>query len=245
MAVKSSSTVVHPTLVKWMIYLALIEFLAGIILAISVAYAFGGSRVGPGQFSIVNNYISDLGSHHYTLVPSIFDATMMATAILICPLLHAMHKLLLSNWAGQANEAATRHKFTRVLLAIGAALAVVGVAGFLGVGVFSEDRSTIGSFHQMHLIVSILVWGGLALASLFYGVVAMRIQCFIPRSLGFFMIVGPVLSVILFTTAAFILPEFIPSRPLEWLMLACAFWWMVPVGLILLRSMKNAGSRAG
>jgi hypothetical membrane protein len=235
-----SSSIEHPKIITWTIYLALFVFLSGFVLAVSVAYVYGGTSTGPGYFSIMNNYISDLGSHHYTPATYIFDLTMIITAALLCPMMITMHKQMLQNWEELKPELGTaRNRAMRIVLYSGFFGVIVGISGFLGVGVFSEDRSKIGTFHEMHLVVSIMVWGGLAFASLCYGLAAMRMKTLISRILGFFMIVGPITSVILFTLAAFVVPEFIPSRPLEWVMLACAFWWMVPVGLILLRDRKS------
>ena len=238
------SFIYSPKFNRMMVYLAMAVFFSGIILAMIIAFIYGGSRKGPGYFSIMNNYISDLGSHHYTLAPFIFDLTMMITSVLLVPVMHIMHKQVLENWEAAKQElGVARARSVKITISVGLSGLIVGLVGFFGVGVFSEDRSTIGVFHNLHLVVSILVWGGLAFASLFYGIAALRMKTIIPRVLSFFMIVGPVASVALFTLAAFVIPEFLPSKPLEWIMLACAFWWMVPVGVILLRIIKKTENK--
>lgn len=229
-----------PKFIRIMIYLAMVVFFPGITLAIIIAYVYGGNRMGPGRFSVLTNYISDLGSYHFTPTPYLFDSISIVTAVLLVPIMLTIHKLVLKNLEDAKPELdAARFKNLKITFSLGFIGFIVGLTGFFGIGVFSEDRSTIGNFHDLHLLVSALVWGGLAFASLFYGLSSLRMKLFIPHVLGFFMIVGPVMSVILFTIAAFVAPGLLPSRPLEWVMLVCVFWWMVPIGVILLRILKK------
>ncbi len=41
--------------------------------------------LGPGNYNIIDNYISDMGSHRYTPIPKFLDDSVMITAVLLVP----------------------------------------------------------------------------------------------------------------------------------------------------------------
>ena len=72
--------IVDPRVVGFCIKFALVFFPLMIFIGFLVAVF-----LGPGNYNIVDNYISDMGSHRYTPIPVFLDAAVMLTAILLVP----------------------------------------------------------------------------------------------------------------------------------------------------------------
>jgi hypothetical protein len=226
----------RPKSVRVCIILALAIFLIGFTIAYAIAYFVGGTQGPPDTFSVVHNYISDLGSYNFTPAPYLFDVICMVTASLLVIIFTYANKVLVNELA-EAKEglAPTRLGIMHGFRLLGYIASVVGAAGFFGIGVFSEDRNRIGNFTHMHFIVSAMVWGGLVFGSLGLGLLAVQVKVFIPKPLGVFMIIGPLAPFVIFSLALLIHPYPLPTRPLEWIMLAAVFCWTIPVGGIIFK----------
>ena len=230
------SFLILPKSVRICTIVALLVFLIGFTIAYAIAYAVGGSMGPPDTFSVVHNYISDLGSYKFTPAPYLFDVICIFTAIMLFIIFTYTSKVLVHELAEIKEKIPPiRTNVLTIIRLIGFIGSIVGLVGFFGIGVFSEDRSyPVGPTH-MHFVVSAIVWGGLAIGSLGFGLLAVLVKVFIPRPLGVFMIVGPLASVVIFSIALFVHPSPLPTRPLEWVMLAAVFWWTIPVGGIILK----------
>ena len=222
----------RPKIVRICTALAMAVFLIGFTIAYTLAYVVGGSKSPPGTYSIVNNYISDLGNYKYTPVPYLFDTICIVTAILLAILFTYINKVLLHE-LDETKESLTpkRIRLLNGIRLLGFIGSIVGLVGFSGVGVFSEG-TRIGDFKHMHYVVSVIVWSGFAIGSLGLGLLAVLRKIFIPKPLGVFMIIGPLASVVLFAIAEAVQG---PSQPLEWVMLVAIFWWTIPIGVIILK----------
>src|SRR5271157_1290356 len=82
--IKDTNSVFHfrPKTVRICTIVAMTVFLVGFSLAFAFAYFIGGPKSPPGNYSILNNYISDLGGHKFTPVPDLFDVVCIVTASL-------------------------------------------------------------------------------------------------------------------------------------------------------------------
>jgi hypothetical membrane protein len=216
---------------------AMIIFPVGLVVAYLLAYFLGGPNSPPGHFSILNDYISDLGGHKFTPAPDLFDAVCIITACLFFVVLVYANKVLADQISAMDNTTSTRIKTLQALRVLGFIGSIVGIAGLIGVGVFSEDRSTIGDVSRIHWDVSAITWVDLAIGSLCLGLLAVMATVLIPKKLGVFMLVGPLTSVVFFAIAQF--QQELTMHPLEWVMLACVLWWTFPVGGIILKRTRG------
>jgi hypothetical membrane protein len=63
------------------IYIEFIIFYPGLIIAIIIA-----NNYSPNGYNLIQNYISDLGSIHFTPAPYIFNTIAIITSIIIIPI---------------------------------------------------------------------------------------------------------------------------------------------------------------
>ena len=80
--------ITDPKVVRRCIIAAEIFFPAMIIMGVFVAVF-----LGPGNYNIWDNYISDMGSHRYTPIPKFLDDGAMITAILLVPVSFYLKKV--------------------------------------------------------------------------------------------------------------------------------------------------------
>jgi hypothetical protein len=119
----------------------------------------------------------------------------------------------------------------RIVASLGFFWMLVGVAGFSGIGIFSEDRDLGG----LHFIFSAVVFGGFAMGALFSGIVVACKKTILPRISGFFMMFGSPAATILFAVGLFNDPPFVFLAFLEWMMLFAIMIWMVPTSIQIIR----------
>lgn len=204
-------------------------FPPGIVVAVSLAYAFGGTQQGPGEYNLVNNFISDLGSARYTPAPFVLDATSMGTSVLLVPVFFSTHAVA----TGLVRSSGDENARSSALRACWAGLAglLVGCVGLFGIGLFSEDRDVAG----LHYAFSVVVFVGFAVGSCAYGLATLLVPTYLPRHLGVVMLLAPPASVVAFGVNSFLFDAAIPEPLLEWLMLLCIFWWILPGGYYVLQ----------
>lgn len=227
--------ITQPNVVKYSVLSAMIIFLPSLILAIIIAYSFGGTEIGPNEFNLWDNYISDLGSIRYTPAPFILDIIAMITSILMIP--------IFLYFKVHFKEAALRNKsktplYVTICEILGVSFLFIGNIGLFGIGLFSEDRSSAPLY--LHEVFSVIVWGGMAVAALFIGIVALNKDLIFTKIVGFFMIFTPTPVTILYAYLYLI------SSPVqyifEWIMLFCIFIWLIPFCLKIIQSLDSKSS---
>lgn len=224
---------VKEKIIKISIYSSLMIFLPGLFIAVLIAFFFG-----PESYSIIDNYISDLGSIRFTPTPFILDTIAMLTAILLVPIYFYILKILLSNTKSiifGSNESVIKKVFY-IYIDIHAFLGLISLLtasiGLFGIGLFSEDRTTALG---LHFIFSVIVFAGLAFGALFNGLAILLRDTIFPRLLGLYMMIGPFTSSILFVFP----PNSVTLPFLEWIMLFSAFLWLIPVAFIILYKIRS------
>lgn len=224
--------ITDPKVMRILIYVSMVVFLPGIVIAYIVAVATGGTSIPPGAYNMWNNYISDMGSFNYTAAPFILDYIEMITAVLFFPLFFFSKDLALE-YLEKSGTTGSALKISKIVIYLRFFSLLVGAVGFFGVGLFSGDRDFPAG---AHLFFSAVVFGGLAMGAFWFGLGVMLTESFMPKILGLFMFLGPITSVILF------LVKPIPSEPmLEWVMLFCIFFWIIPAGIYELKMIKENG----
>ncbi len=225
---------INPRVVRTLILLNMFIFLPGIAIAILLAVAFGGTKIGPGTYNFMDNFISDLGSSRYTPAPWLLDVISMISAILLVPSLIYSKKITDQDIREQTRSPA----FIAAGKGgnwVGFAVLYVGIVGLFGIGLFSEDRS----FGGLHYLFSLVVFTGFAVGSSTLGIVGIINKTHIPKSLNLIMVAFPLLASTLYAWNMLQEHQPFPKPLLEWLMLLSIFWWILPVGVILLRMGKT------
>ena len=215
----------EPKIIKISVYISLLSFLPGLIIGIAIAANFG-----PFGYSLLYNYISDLGSKKYTPAPFILDITVIISAVFILPLILNLGRLYTSAPTDNIDNSKRMHyinHFRRIFGYIGLVSLIVGVIGLFNVGIFSLDRSP----WNLHLIFASLTFVGFAFGSFFTGLAIIMKKKIIPRTIGFFMVLGPPISGILFLIG----PQPLTRQLLEWVMTFMALAWYYPLTFITLQ----------
>jgi len=223
--------ITDPKIMRILIYIAMLVFLPGIVIAYVVAVATGGTLIPPGTYNMIDNYISDLGSVRFTAAPFILDTIHMTTGIIMLPLFLYTKDLALE-YIEEYQKNLGLAKFLKILTYLGLISLLIGALGLFSVGLFSEDRDIPPGSHYFF---SIVVFGGFCSGAFWYGLVSVLNKSYVPKILGFFMLVGPITSVLLFV----IKPAPFTAPALEWVMLFCIFFWIIPVGIYILKLIKE------
>ncbi len=202
----------------------IVIFISALIIGVIVA------QLDPDGYNIIDNYISDLGSFNHTPIPYFLDYGAMISAFLLIPIIFYMEK----QFAPLPKDAKDLQNYSRMrfrLSSLGFLSMLIGVVGFFGIGLFSEDRTTpLG----LHMIFSIIVFSGFVIAGIFFGLLITFYPTRIPRPIGIFMIFGPPIVAIIF------LLNFPPSKPFwEWMIMFSIFIWIIPVGIILIKKISK------
>ena len=131
----------------------------------------------------------------------------------------------------------------------------IGLIGFFGIGLFSEDRSRIleqygiiigtqGQSVGLHEVFSVVVFGGLVIAGIFAGILV-----FIYSSVIFRKPIFKILVALIGLYMIFIPPipayQFVmgnaPSAPFwEWMMLFAIMAWLVPTGFLVIKDARRS-----
>ncbi len=186
-----------------------------IIIGIIIAAYFD-----PDGYSILTNWISDLGGSPHTPAPYLYDIACIVAGTLTIPLTFYMENLLAPLPKRQGSQIHySRMRFRLVSSAF--LVNLIGNIGYIGVGIFSENRD----YYNLHTITSSLAFGGFTLGAFFMGWVIVLYDTKIPKLLGIYGIVGPLTTIIIFLLI---------NNPLwEWLLLFSILAWIIPLSLIV------------
>ncbi len=232
---------INPKLSKYCIIAAMLVFFPGLVIAMIIAHFFGpeayipllpkilmGASYKLNRYSLLTNWISDLGSIRFTPAPFILDFMLMSAGILMMPVfLYLYGKLLptpskISALDGETKWAKIYGMITTILLEIGA-------IGAFGAGLFSEDRSYFG----LHGFFSIVVFGGFAFGAFCAAFVFILKETFIPKIFGIIILCSPTATIL------FVFNPFNNLYILEWIMMFAIFSWIIPSALIILKEIEN------
>ncbi|MFX0041218.1 MAG: DUF998 domain-containing protein [Candidatus Heimdallarchaeota archaeon] len=183
----------------------------------------------PDSYTIWENWISDLGSINDTPAPYLYDIACILAGTLTIPLTFYMEKLL-APLPGEAKMRGGHHSRLRFRLSSYAFMfSIIGNFAYIGVGIFSADRDyDFLSVLEMgpHKLMSYLAFGGFTFGAFFMGWIIVLYDTKIPKILGVYGILGPLIVAIL---------NLIGSTPfLEWLLLFSILAWIIPLSLIVL-----------
>ncbi|MFX0043999.1 MAG: hypothetical protein ACFE8L_13885 [Candidatus Hodarchaeota archaeon] len=183
----------------------------------------------PDGYTILDNWISDLGSINDTPAPFLYDIACIVAGSMTIPLTFYMEKLLAP--LPKRNELKEKH-YSRLrfrLSSFAFLFSLIGNFGYIGVGIFSADRDyewleVLGQ--GPHGIMSYLAFGGFTFGAFFMGWLVILYDTKIPKLLGTYGIFGPLTVAIL---------NLIDSTPLlEWMLLFSILIWIIPLSLIVL-----------
>lgn len=185
------------------------------------------AQFDPDGYNIFENYISDLGSIEHTPFPYLWDFGQMICACFMVP--SALYvKKLFASYSKNEEDIRASSKSRVIISYLGFISMLIALLGMFMVGLFSEDRTT--DLH-LHLFFSYVVFGGLAITSLFFGIAITFYPSPIPRLLGIYMmILPPIACVIFFTT-------FIKFS--EWILMFSIIIWIIPFAIILLMHLNR------
>ncbi|MEJ2277484.1 MAG: DUF998 domain-containing protein [Candidatus Lokiarchaeota archaeon] len=215
-------------IVKTCIYLALLIFLPGLAIGVIIAYFFG-----PESYNFFNNYISDLGSIRYTPAPFILDTIAIITSILLIPIVFYFTRML---YKTDKKSIGTLKKIfdisMKILSLIGLLCLLSAIVGLLGIGVFSEDRTTpLG----LHYIFSLVVFGSFAFACWFDGFVIMVKKTPFFRGIGLYMFIATPSMAILFLYH----PSPLTKPFIEWMLLLSIIIWLIFINHVILKHIRK------
>jgi len=206
-----------PQVVKKTLYLSILTFIPALIIGILVA------QLDPDGFNLVDNFISDLGSYNHTPMPYFLDYGSMITAVLLVPMTFYLEKVL-APFPKNIDEIKNSRRMRFRLASAGLFWQLLGLIGFFGIGLFSEDRTTP---LRLHSVFSVIVFIALGIGALFYGLVIVFYNTIIPKILGVYQIFIPLTIAILYLSTLWI--------PLEWILLFSLFAWLIPTSVILIK----------
>ncbi|MEJ2293734.1 MAG: DUF998 domain-containing protein [Candidatus Lokiarchaeota archaeon] len=197
------------TTALFLIYIPLI--IIGIIVA---AY------LNPGGYSILTNWISDLGGSPHTPAPYLYDIACIMAGVLTIPFTFYMENLL----APLPKRERPQIHYSRMrfrLVSSAFLFSLIGSIGYIGVGIFSEDRD----YYNLHSITSSLAFGGFILGAFFMGWTIVLYDTKISKLLGIYGLIGPLTTIIIYLLI---------NNPLwEWILLFSILAWIIPLSLIV------------
>lgn len=194
-----------PKIIKFSALGTIIVFLPGVLVAVLVSF-----YSTDGGFNIIDNYISNLGSSKHTPSPYIFNIICMISAVLLLPAVVNMNKVINKD----VKTGMGKMGYISMLL---------GLFGQFMIGIFNETMQV------PHILFAAFAFGGFILGGLIYGVIIVRNETIIPKSIGIYMIVAPFI-IGLFTGLS--LP---PSQPFwEWFILFSLITWQIIICLYLI-----------
>ncbi len=219
----------EPKIVKISIYISLLTFLPGLIFGLIIAIRFGGF-----EYSIWYNFISDLGTTRYTPAPFILDLTCILSSIFIIPLILNLSRLYSSHQNYKLDNTKKEHYivlFRRIFGYIGVASLFVGVIGMFFIGVFSLDRSPF----DLHFYFTTSAFGGFAIGAFFTGLAIVLRKRIFPKTIGYFMILGPSTAALLYIIS----PAPLTRQFLEWIMMFSSVAWYYVIVFITLQKLNS------
>jgi len=192
-----------------------------LILSVIIAAIFG-----PQGYSLTLNWISDLGGSAFTPVPYLYDIACIFAGMLTVPFSFYMEQYL----APLPKTKVRAKKISKLRLALSTYTllsSLIGNVGYIGVGIFSEDRN----YFNLHSYTSALAFGGFTLAAMLMGFLILFYDTGIPKPLGVYGVFGPSSALILFLIinqmGSFLAPYF------EWMLLFSILIWIIPLSIIV------------
>lgn len=184
-----------------------------IIIGIIVAAYFD-----PDGYSLLTNWISDLGGSSHTPAPYLYDIACIVAGVLTIPFTFYMENILAPlPKIGHPQKYYSRMRFRLVSSAF--LFSLIGSIGYIGVGIFSENRD----YYNLHTITSSLAFGGFTLGAFFMGWTIVLYDTKIPKLVGLYGIIGPLTTIIIYLLI---------SNPLwEWFLLFSILAWIIPLSL--------------
>lgn len=187
-------------------------------LSLLIAGVLVASLLHPGGYSIIDNWISDLGSFNHTPAPYLYDIACMVAGVFTIPITFYMENLLFPI-PQKTTKSLTR---LRIRLTSGAFIfGLIGSLAYIGVGIFSEDRSYFG----LHGVMSELSFVGFVLSAFCMGWFILLYKTRIPKTLGVYGIIGPFTTIIIFLIYG--------NALWEWLLLFSILLWIIPLTLFV------------
>ena len=191
---------------------------------------FGGviiaALLDPDGFTICDNWISDLGGIAHTPAPYLYDIACILAGAFTLPVTFYLEKLLIPI----PTKPEDYNQTTRLRYRLGSyafLCSIIGNIGYIGVGIFSEDRNpSVFGLVGAHGLMSGLAFGGFALGAFFLGWVVFLYDTKIPKALGVYGIFGPLATLITFTIVG--------DALWEWLLLFSILLWIIPLGLVIM-----------
>ncbi|MFW9968903.1 MAG: hypothetical protein ACFFDF_01800 [Candidatus Odinarchaeota archaeon] len=187
----------------------------------------------PDGYTIWNNWISDLGSSNDTPAPYLYDIACILAGSMTIPLTYYMENLLapLPKRTQLERKHYSRLRFR--LSSFAFLFSIIGNFGYIGVGIFSADRdfkalSVLGM--GPHGLMSYLAFGGFTFGAFFMGWIIILYDTKIPKWLGIYGILGPLIVTIL----NLIYGSTSLGPLLEWMLLFSILIWIIPLSLIVL-----------
>jgi len=223
------NTLTKPKIVKISIYISLLTFLPGILIGLIIAINFGSLG-----YSIWYNWISDLGSIAFTPAPFILDLTCIISAIFIVPLILNLTRLYSSHQNHKLDNSKKEYYiilFRRIFGYIGVGFLFMGVIGMFFVGIFSLDFNPF----DLHYYFSVSAFGGFAVGAFFTGLAIVLRKRIFPKTVGYFMILGPSTASIIFL----ICPAPLTQQFLEWILLFSSLAWYYVIVFITLQKLNS------
>ena len=201
-------------------YSTIVAFLTFIICT-SLGYIV--AQFDPDGYSIIQNYLSDMGSINHTPWPYFPVIGNIITSFLLIPTVLYMHSLLapLSQHAQNVSK-------TRIIIGIiGAFWMLAGLVGRLGLGIFTEDVSM-----RIHWYCTVLEFAGLTFGGIFFGIIIAYYNTLLPKLLGVYMIFIPtILAIIAFGQGL---------QPLEeWILTFSIIAYLFIGGIMVLKHINN------
>ena len=191
----------------------LLLYLPLIIIGVIIAALFG-----PDGYTIWTHWISDLGGIQHTPAPYLYDLAAITAGALTIPLTFYTEKLL----APMPQSTRECQYTSRLRLRLGSYaffFSIIGNLGYIGVGIFSEDRN----YFSLHNITSSLAFGGFSLGAFFMGLLIVLYNTKIPKLIGIYGVFGPLITIIVFLYT---------GNPLwEWILLISILIWVIPLAL--------------
>jgi len=226
MSLRESINKIRATIFDKLINYRIVKICGIIVIILYLSFLIAGvivaSIFGPSGYSIIDNWISDLGGSPYTPAPYLYDIACILAGSLTVPITYYMENLLLPI------PQKDMRKFTRLrirLTSSGFIFGLIGGLGYIGVGIFSEDRSDILFGAELHGIMSELAFVGFVLSAFFMGWYILLYKTKIPKLIGLYGVLGPLTTIVIFL---------IESNPLwEWILLFSILAWIIPLSLIV------------
>ncbi|MFX0176075.1 MAG: DUF998 domain-containing protein [Candidatus Hodarchaeota archaeon] len=207
--------IINYKIVKLSVIAVILIYIPLLIIGVIIA-----ATLDPDGYTIIDNWISDLGTSAHTPAPYLYDIACIVAGSLTIPFSFYMENLL----APLPKIDGKRRHYSRLrfrLASYSLLFGLLGNIGYIGVGVFSGDRN----YFNLHMINSSLAFGGYTLGAFFMGWLIIFYNTKIPKWIGIYGVVGPFSTIIIFL---------IISNPLwEWFLLFSILAWIIPLSLIV------------